>query len=267
MRRGLGLIQRDVRLARPWLQCRSGGSSSSSMSQVSSSASSSTTAAATQSRDLSSGSTVGSPPSSPRASEEATSSQKKIKVYTRTGDKGTSSLFSGERKPKDDVVFEALGATDELNSFIGIAREYCVLSNNGLDHYLQLIQSTLLDVGSHIATPRTSHSEARLRRTEFSDEYVDQLERWIDELDAPLPPLKNFILPSGGLSSSHLHACRSICRRAERQVVPLVRDGLTEESVGRYLNRLSDFFFVAARYAAHRDGAKEVIYKKEQDRK
>lgn len=193
-------------------------------------------------------------------------SRRGVKIYTKTGDGGESSLFTGERRAKEDVVFHALGTTDELNSFVGLAREYCEQSKNGLDEKLQMIQSLLLDIGANVATPRNAaDADARLRRTEFSDVHVTTLEKWIDELDAELPPLKNFILPSGGLASSHLHVCRSVCRRAERLVTPLVKDGQASPAVGRYLNRLSDFLFVAARHAAKAEGKEEVIYKKPKD--
>jgi cob(I)alamin adenosyltransferase len=193
--------------------------------------------------------------------------KKKAAIYTRTGDKGTSALYNGERRVKNDLVFNALGNTDELNACIGVAKEYCLLSNNGLAPSLSAIQSRLLDVGSAIATPRmNTKSEARIERTSFPEEHIDQVENWIDDLDAQLPQLKTFILPSGGLSSSNLHVARAVCRRAERSVIPLVGDGEVETSVQRYLNRLSDFFFTAARFAAVHDGNEETVYRKEFDR-
>ncbi len=128
------------------------------------------------------------------------------------------------------------------------------------------IQCILQDIGSHVATPRTSTNTFRLSRTEFDSEgsLTTELEQWIDALDDALPPLKTFILPSGGLSSSSLHVCRSVCRRAERSIYPLVRDGLADESAGRYVNRLSDFLFTAARFAAKSDGKAETIYRKQE---
>eukprot|EP00943_MAST-04B_sp_MAST-4B-sp1_P000135 g135.t1 len=193
--------------------------------------------------------------------------KKKAAIYTRTGDKGTSALYNGERRIKNDLVFHALGDTDELNACIGVAKEYCLLSNNGLAPSLSAIQSRLLDVGSAIATPRkNTKSEARIERTAFPEEHINQVESWIDDLDAQLPQLKTFILPSGGLSSSNLHVARAVCRRAERSVIPLIDDGEVETSVQRYLNRLSDFFFTAARFAAAHDGNEETVYRKEFDR-
>ncbi|KAJ3207015.1 hypothetical protein HDU82_004137 [Entophlyctis luteolus] len=124
--------------------------------------------------------------------------QKRFKIYTRTGDKGTSALFTGERRPKDDAVFEALGTVDELSSYLGLAREYCEDAKNGLPSKLEKIQCVLQDVGSNVATPRGSASEFKLARTEFDVDgsLVAELENWIDELDTNLEPLKNFILPA-----------------------------------------------------------------------
>ncbi|KAI9142765.1 Adenosylcobalamin biosynthesis, ATP:cob(I)alamin adenosyltransferase-like protein, partial [Paraphysoderma sedebokerense] len=186
-----------------------------------------------------------------------------IKIYTKTGDKGSSSLFTGDRKPKDDLIFEALGTTDELSSVIGLARDFCIDKNNTtLNQQLEQIQCLLQDIGSNIATPRNLASEAHLKRTEFDPDgsLTSTLETWIDEMDGELEPLRNFILPSGGKSGSTLHLARSICRRAERRVVPLVQVGSASESVGRYLNRLSDYLFTAARWVSMKEGRKEVVY-------
>ncbi|KAI9286098.1 cob(I)yrinic acid a,c-diamide adenosyltransferase, mitochondrial-like protein [Umbelopsis sp. AD052] len=188
-----------------------------------------------------------------------------MKIYTKTGDKGTSALFSGERRPKNDEVFEALGTTDELTSHLGLAREYCDEQNNGLSEKLEKIQCLLQDIGSNIATPRSQSNDARKARTTFDEDgsLVTELENWIDEMDETLPPLKNFILPSGGRAASSLHIARSVCRRAERRVHPLVDKGDADSTTGKYLNRLSDFLFNAARYAAQKEGKGEVIYKKQ----
>ena len=195
--------------------------------------------------------------------------KRKIKVYTKTGDKGTSSLYNLERRTKDDPIFEALGDTDELNAAIGIAREFCIQSNNGLNKKLIEIQSRLMDIGSAIATPISSNksNESKIKHVEFDTENITNLEEWIDELDESLPALRNFILPSGGLSSSHLHLARAICRRCERHVVPLKNNNDITDSVSIYLNRLSDFLFVAARYAAQYDKQSEIVYQKERKKR
>lgn len=208
---------------------------------------------------------------------------------------GESSLFSGERRPKDDVVFDALGAVDELNAAVGVAREACALVDSvecagsrleggedkdalvapDLDAVLdQLVevQSRLLDVGSAVATPRPDGSDsqagdaARLELTAFGSDHALVVESWIDDHDKSLPPLTAFILPSGGPAAAALHMARTICRRAERGVVPLVRAKAVESNVGQYLNRLSDYLFTAARVASRAAGADEVVYKKARDR-
>eukprot|EP01026_Neomeris_dumetosa_P054484 TRINITY_DN4902_c0_g1_i1.p1 TRINITY_DN4902_c0_g1~~TRINITY_DN4902_c0_g1_i1.p1 ORF type:complete len:223 (-),score=27.22 TRINITY_DN4902_c0_g1_i1:272-940(-) len=187
----------------------------------------------------------------------------KFKIYTKTGDKGTSSLYNGERRPKTDEFFEALGNVDELNSSVGLAREYCQ-NVNILKQQLEIIQCRLLDVGSAVATPVSQSSENKISRTAFDKqgEQVSMLESWIDAMDDELPPLKNFILPSGGLGSSQLHMARTICRRAERSVISLVEKELVDNQVAIYLNRLSDYLFTAARYTAMKAGCEEIVYKK-----
>ena len=204
-----------------------------------------------------------------------------MKVYTRTGDAGQSSLYTGERRSKAAAVFAALGDVDELNSAVGVAREFAAdlppREGCPLGSQLAEVQSRLLDVGSAVATPASSASEAKAQRVKFDAEHADRLEQWIDAMEEELPPLKNFILPSGGKPAAFLHAARSACRRAERQVVGLGDAGegspeegnggnggeAVERSVRVYLNRLSDYLFTAARYAALRGGAQEVVYKKE----
>ncbi|CAM9254031.1 unnamed protein product, partial [Ectocarpus fasciculatus] len=181
-------------------------------------------------------------------------------VYTRTGDKGTSLLFNGERKPKTDPVFEALGHQDELNVLLGISREFSSLGH--VSDMLTEIQSRLFDLGAATATPIDASTKNRIAYTAFSAANTIQLEHWIDEMDSQLPPLKNFILPSGGLLATHLHLSRSVCRRAERATVILVEAGSVDPEVGKYLNRLSDFLFVAARFAALSSGEREIIWKK-----
>ena len=187
---------------------------------------------------------------------------KKSMLYTRTGDKGTSSLYTGERRSKTDPVFEALGHQDELCAAIGIAREHCHLNDNGLGNILVEIQSRLFDLGAAVATPQNTGSPDKLAYTAFDSDQTVVLEEWIDRLDSQLVPLTTFIIPSGGLSSTHLHMARVICRRAERAVVPLVDANEVDAEVGRYLNRLSDFLFIAARTAAFRENREEIEWRK-----
>jgi cob(I)alamin adenosyltransferase len=187
---------------------------------------------------------------------------KKSHLYTRTGDKGSSSLYNGERRPKTDGVFETLGHQDELCAVLGIAREYCEASGNGLSDDLAEIQSRLFDLGAAVATPMQTSSSEKKSFTEFPSQFTIELENRIDSLDAALPPLTNFRIPSGGMSSTHLNLARAVCRRAERSVVPLVAAEQCDIECGKYLNRLSDYLFAAARTAAHKEGKEEKLWVK-----
>ncbi|MBN3304297.1 MMAB protein, partial [Amia calva] len=159
------------------------------------------------------------------------------KIYTKTGDKGFSSTFTGERRPKEDQVFDALGTTDELSSAIGLAREFCLDQGHSFIEELDTIQCVLQDVGSNIATPLSSARDSHIKRTSFGAEPVSELERWIDAYTEELPALTSFILPSGGKSSATLHLARAVCRRAERSVASIVRAGEADANVAKYLNR------------------------------
>jgi cob(I)alamin adenosyltransferase len=204
----------------------------------------------------------------------------KFKIYTRTGDKGESSLYTGDRLAKDAAFFAALGDVDELNSAIGMAaalladtslvvKEPSNISDGPppLAQQLAELQSRLLDTGSAIATPATSGkagAATKQARAAFAEAAActARLEGWIDAMDAELPPLRNFILPSGGPAASALHVARSVCRRAERACVPLWRDGALDADVLAFLNRLSDYLFTASRFVAIREGHAETVYKK-----
>ena len=187
-------------------------------------------------------------------------------VYTRTGDNGTSSLFNGERVHKATTVFEALGTVDELSAFVGQAYVECQIVKNGLSTKLKHILSCLLDLGSFVATPRDSEltsNDAKVK-TAFEKENVVEIEKWIDAYTKKLPNLTSFILPIGGRAASSLHVCRTVCRRAERCMLGLGLDRYSVDNDGQaayqYINRLSDFFFIAARWAQHFEGEKELIY-------
>jgi ATP:cob(I)alamin adenosyltransferase len=188
---------------------------------------------------------------------------KKSIIYTKTGDNGVSSLYNGSRVDKADIVFEALGDVDELNAAIGVSREYCMRENNGLQDILDDIQSRLFDIGSLVATPRAESSDKKIAQTTLDrDTILGRLENAIDTLDEQLTPLCVFILPSGGLAATSLHMARTICRRAERKVVRLHTERRDVQEVVQYLNRLSDFLFVAARYASKMEGRQETAWKK-----
>eukprot|EP00245_Coleochaete_scutata_P008836 TRINITY_DN2788_c0_g1_i1.p1 TRINITY_DN2788_c0_g1~~TRINITY_DN2788_c0_g1_i1.p1 ORF type:complete len:275 (-),score=61.26 TRINITY_DN2788_c0_g1_i1:272-1096(-) len=193
----------------------------------------------------------------------ADTAPRKYKIYTKTGDGGMSSLYTMERRRKDDAVFDALGDVDELNSVLGVAHQFCLQSGKvEICTQLEEIQSRLLDVGSAVATPAGSASVHKLNRARFPEGEVEKLESWIDSLDESLTPLKNFILPSGGLAASFLHMARTICRRAERRVIRLADGDQVEDKVVHYLNRLSDYLFTAARFAAKEENMPETVYKK-----
>ena len=166
-----------------------------------------------------------------------------MKIYTKTGDRGETSLFGGARVRKDDARIEAYGTVDELNSVIGVARAVWPASSS--DGQLHAIQSDLFDIGAHLASPGSS------RFAGPDGVRITALEQSIDAMEADLAPLKTFILPGGSLPASHLHVARTVCRRAERLVVALRDDDPATTASITYLNRLSDFLFVAARYANH----------------
>lgn len=146
-----------------------------------------------------------------------------------------------------------------------LASEFCEeAGHKDVVKKLEQIQCILQDIGSNIATPRQSSSERKIEKTEFNQENVKTLEEWIDSYHMQLPSLGNFILPSGGKSSAMLHVARSVCRRAERRVVPLVQSGSVDPHVGTFLNRLSDFLFTTARFVAKEEGKTEKIYRRVQ---
>ncbi|XP_045609971.1 corrinoid adenosyltransferase MMAB [Procambarus clarkii] len=197
-----------------------------------------------------------------------------LKIYTRTGDKGTTNLYSGERQRKDGPFFKALGTTDELSSHIGLAKEYAAEKKHEYADQLERIQCILQDISSLLATPRPQYAtddperETRIReRLSFNPRHIIELEEWIDKYSSVLPPLTNFILPGGGRVSASLHVARTVCRRAERTIVPLIFEGLIDEQIIIYINRLSDYLFTVARYASFLDGNKETIYIRPQPHK
>jgi cob(I)alamin adenosyltransferase len=172
-----------------------------------------------------------------------------VKIYTRTGDTGETSLFGGARVRKDDARIEAYGTIDELNSVLGVVRASWASSLDGQFH---AIQSDLFDIGAHLASPGTS------RFAGPPSERVTSLEHDIDAMESELAPLKTFILPGGTLAAAQLHVARTVCRRAERLVVSLNDDDDATKASITYLNRLSDFLFVAARFANHKSGMADV---------
>lgn len=180
------------------------------------------------------------------------------KIYTRGGDKGATSLADGARRRKDDIRVEAYGAIDETNAAIGVARLAIEPRDKSVDAMLARIQNDLFDLGAELATPIDPNKPARdpSMRLCIVQAQVDRLEAEIDALNADLAPLKSFVLPGGTAAAAHLHVARTICRRAERIMVTLmnVEGEMVEPSALRYVNRLSDFLFVASRYVNREQG-------------
>lgn len=183
----------------------------------------------------------------------------KMKVYTKTGDKGTTSLYGGVKVSKDNVRIDAYGTVDELNSAIGLIRSSQI--DSLYNEQLIQVQKNLFHVGAELATPAEklflANGKPRLPKVIGSSD-VEMLENWIDKIEEELPPLTHFILPGGNLAASHAHLCRCICRRAERITVALKSIEETREEVLKYLNRLSDYLFVLARKIAHDAGHEEI---------
>jgi len=173
-----------------------------------------------------------------------------MKIYTKTGDKGKTSLFTGERVSKHDPFIEAIGSVDECNSALGAAIALMPVTKDmaPIREQLIIIQHALFDVGAALATPRTCASEKKLEKTRFDHEEVERLEHWIDEMTDQLPPLRAFILPGGHSAGAMLHLARSICRRAERRILPIYEKGDVSDNVVQYINRLSDYLFCLSRY-------------------
>ena len=188
------------------------------------------------------------------------------RVYTKTGDKGETRLVGGQKVPKDHVRIASYGTTDELNSILGIVRWHNSTSGADpaavarIDAMLHRVQNDLFNVGSDLATLPGDRWPGMIRVGE-SD--VERLEGWIDELNDDVGPLKEFILPGGGPVGSFLHQGRTVCRRAEREIVALLREEpATEPMPMKYVNRLSDFLFVLGRWAAKQLGEPEVLWER-----
>jgi cob(I)alamin adenosyltransferase len=205
--------------------------------------------------------------------------------YTRTGDQGTSQLGTGERRSKTDDAFEAMGTVDELCSFVGVAHAHLlqsmtiqkqnqqqaavstptIIDYGDLSDRLLDIMSRLFDVGSHVAKPPPdANYEFRPNGIGdgFDPDHVDDLEEWINEMTEELPELTSFILPTGSIIAAQLHVARTVCRRAERKLVPLVvNHKICDPNSLQYLNRLSDFFFVSSRWINYKENQDEIEYR------
>ncbi len=177
-----------------------------------------------------------------------------MKIYTRTGDQGSTGLFGGPRVFKDAARIEAYGTVDELNAALGVARNAGV--GDLVDGHLEQVQHELFAMGAELATPDPEKHQTRV----LGDFHIERLEHWIDLHEEGLEPLRNFILPAGNQAACALHLARGICRRAERRVVTLCNlpDELVSDSLAVYLNRLSDLLFVLSRVANSQANDAEV---------
>ncbi len=182
-----------------------------------------------------------------------------VKVYTRAGDGGETGLFGGQRVRKDSARVAAYGEVDELNAAVGSAR--AELEEQDLSGWLLTIQSSLFDLGGELAIPDVEALEGKGKGLpRVAEAEVEQLERWIDQMETELTPLRQFILPGGTRAAATLHLARTVCRRAERQVIALAAREAVAPLLIRYLNRLSDLLFVMARTANHRAGEGETAW-------
>jgi len=179
------------------------------------------------------------------------------RIYTKTGDKGETHLAGGQRVAKDSLRIECYGTVDELNAFVGMACFSAAQAIPVLALILRRVQHELFNLGSILATlPEDVHP----RQARITSAEIEQLEREIDQANAELAPLRSFVLPGGSRLNTELHACRTICRRAERLAVHLSREEPVPPEAIQYLNRLSDAFFVWSRWANHQMAVGEVLW-------
>jgi len=181
-----------------------------------------------------------------------------MKIYTKTGDDGSTGLFNGQRVAKHSIRVESYGTVDELNSIIGLSRAFC--KNNEISVPLLKISNLLFNLGSDLATPYNPPPKFEVQR--LKAESITYLENLIDEYTNNLPPLKNFILPGGSVAAAYLHNARTVCRRAERLIVNLSQTEDIGSIVVIFINRLSDYLFTAARYENYLSGVNDILWEK-----
>jgi cob(I)alamin adenosyltransferase len=181
-----------------------------------------------------------------------------MKIYTKTGDKGKTSLIGGTKVYKSDLRIEAYGTVDELNSYVGLCLDH--LRSDKIDNVLAEIQDRLFTIGSALACD--PDKETKLKIPDLHETDIELLEKEIDRMNEVLPLMKSFILPGGNISVSTLHIARCVCRRAERCCVRMQKKEMeVEPLIIKYLNRLSDYLFVTARFAAHKLKIQEIPWK------
>ncbi|MET0242531.1 MAG: cob(I)yrinic acid a,c-diamide adenosyltransferase [Flavitalea sp.] len=181
-----------------------------------------------------------------------------MKIYTKTGDKGTTSLIGGTKVSKADLRIETYGTVDELNSFVGLCRD--LITDETSRNTLQEVQDRLFTIGSALAVDPAK--ESKLKIPDLLESDVLFLEKEIDDMDGQLPPMKFFVLPGGNVAVSNIHVTRCVCRRAERACVRLANEtGEDYSLIVKYINRLSDYLFMLSRYVAKLTGAEEIPWK------
>jgi cob(I)alamin adenosyltransferase len=184
-----------------------------------------------------------------------------MKIYTRSGDQGETGLFGGGRVLKSHSRVAAYGAVDELNAALGVA--VSLVADVEMSHNLTRVQQDLFNLGASLATPGAEDGSAKPVTPPLPVDRIRQMELWIDSAMAEMPPLENFILPGGTQGAAALHLARTICRRAERDVVRLGQEESIDVGVVRYLNRLSDLLFAYARMENHRRGVPDTLWQKD----
>jgi len=176
-----------------------------------------------------------------------------MKIYTKGGDQGQTSLLGGTRVSKSNVRIHAYGTVDELNAHLGMLGDFT--TNKSRQSFIRAVQATLFTIGSHLAADPDKNT---MSLPEISEQDVDMLEKAMDEMDQHLPPLKSFVLPGGHQEVSYCHVARCVCRRAERMVIELTAHSPVDALIIKYLNRLSDYLFVLSRLMANELGAEEI---------
>lgn len=185
-----------------------------------------------------------------------------MKIYTKTGDKGETGLFGGERVSKNSPRIEAYGTVDELNSFIGLAIND--VKSERIIKVLEILQNLLFNLGADLATPETEKNK-KLNISRIPEEYSLQCEKWIDSFESEMPPIREFILPGGSRGASLLNICRTVSRRAERNIIHLSNLEQINPNISIFVNRLSDLFFVLARYENFTQNREDVKWNKNID--
>ena len=180
-----------------------------------------------------------------------------VKIYTKTGDRGETGLFDGSRVPKYASRVEAYGEVDELNAVLGMALSF-IRDDDEIRNCLLQVQRDLFVVGAHLADPTAQVEAKRGAKASLTEQKVTQLEHWIDQFEEQLAPLRQFILPGGSQGGAALHYARTVCRRAERRIVALREQVDVSPVILTYMNRLSDFLFVAARLDNARQNRPEI---------